>query len=241
MNMSNPYAVSGDVRVAALADTSERAAFIKRTYMHLGGAVVAFILLEAVLMNVVGPRLLHMMGTTPWAPLILIGAFMAVGWLARSWADSDASPQLQYAGLGLYVLAQAVILAPLMLIADRMSGPNENIPLMAGVITGIIFLGLTALTLISGADFSWMGRMLWLAGLAAIAIVICGIIFNFTLGLWFCVAVIVLAAAYILYDTSNVLHHYRTNQHVAASLALFTSVALMLSYVVRLLMYLREE
>lgn len=239
--MSNPYAVSSDLRVAALADTAERADFIKRTYLHLGGAVIAFVLLEAVFMNTVGPVLLGLMGGNRWAPLLFIGAFMAVSWLARSWAQSDASPQLQYAGLALYVVAEAAIFAPLLLIADQFSVEGESIPLMAGLITGVIFIGLTAITLISRADFSWMGRMLWVVGLGAVAAALCGAIFNFSLGMWFSVAMVVLAAGYILYDTSNVLHHYRTNQHVAASLALFASVALLLWYVVRILIAFRDE
>ena len=36
---------------------------------------------------------------------------------------------------------------------------------------------------------------------------------------------ILLAAGYVLYETSNVMHRYRTNQHVAAALALFAAVA----------------
>jgi FtsH-binding integral membrane protein len=47
---------------------------------------------------------------------------------------------------------------------------------------------------------------------------------------------IVLASGYILYDTSNVLHRYRTDQHVAAALALFASVAILFWYVLRLFM-----
>ena len=43
---------------------------------------------------------------------------------------------------------------------------------------------------------------------------------------------IVLACGYILYHTSNILHQYRIGQHVAASLALFASVALL--FMVRL-------
>jgi FtsH-binding integral membrane protein len=39
-----------------------------------------------------------------------------------------------------------------------------------------------------------------------------------------------------MYDTSNVLHHYRTDQYVAASLALFASVAMLFFYVLRLVM-----
>lgn len=240
MDTSNPYAVSSDVRVAALVDSAERAEFIRRTYLHLGGAVVGFVLLEAIFLNTLGPTLLGMLGGNRWAPLLFIGAFMAVSWLARMWAESDASPQLQYAGLALYVVAEAAIFAPLLLIVD-MIAPDDNIPLVAGMITSIIFLGLTAITFMSRADFSWMGRILWIAGLAAMAAALGGAVFGFSLGLFFSVAMVALAAGYILYDTSNVLHHYRTNQHVAASLALFASVALLLWYVIRILMYLRED
>jgi FtsH-binding integral membrane protein len=44
------------------------------------------------------------------------------------------------------------------------------------------------------------------------------------------------AGAAILYETSNILHHYRPNQHVAASLSLFASVALLFWYVLRIFM-----
>ena len=47
---------------------------------------------------------------------------------------------------------------------------------------------------------------------------------------------IALAGGAILYDTSNVLHHYPQDRYVAASLELFASVALMFWYVLRLLM-----
>ena len=48
-------------------------------------------------------------------------------------------------------------------------------------------------------------------------------------------ACLVLAAGSILYNTSNVLHHYRTDQHVAAALNLFASFALLLYYVLMIL------
>ena len=49
-------------------------------------------------------------------------------------------------------------------------------------------------------------------------------------------AMVGLAGGAILYDTSNVLHHYPQDRYVGASLALFASVALMLWYVLRLFM-----
>ena len=61
------------------------------------------------------------------------------------------------------------------------------------------------------------------------------------LGIWFSVAMVVFACAYILYDTSNVMHHYRPGQHVAASLALFASVTLLLWYVIRILISLSSR
>lgn len=240
MDFGNPYSTSSDYRVAALADVSERSAFIRRTYLHLGGAVIAFVLLETLLVQMFPlPAIADtLMKIGPWAGLIFIFGFMAVSWLARYWADSGSSPALQYAGLSLYVVAEAAIFLPLMAIAFHI---DEKIPMNAGIITALVFGGLTAMTFMSRADFSWMGRLLWIAGLAATGAVFCGFIFGFSLGLWFSVAMVVLAAGYILYDTSNVLHHYRTDQHVAASLALFSSVALLLWYVVRILIALRDE
>jgi uncharacterized protein len=52
---------------------------------------------------------------------------------------------------------------------------------------------------------------------------------------------IALASGYILYDTSNVMHRYRTDQYVAAALALFASVALLFWYILRLMMSLRRD
>jgi hypothetical protein len=75
-----------------------------------------------------------------------------------------------------------------------------------------------------------------MAGLAAFGLILCGFFFGLSLGVWFSVAMVGLASGYILYETSNILHHYRTDQYVAASLALFASVTLMFWYVLRLLM-----
>ena len=61
-----------------------------------------------------------------------------------------------------------------------------------------------------------------------------GLIFGFQLGLFFSVAMVAFAGAAILYDTSNVLHHYPEDRYVAASLQLFTSVALLFWYVLRI-------
>ena len=106
----------------------------------------------------------------------------------------------------------------------------------AGLITGIVFAGLTAIVFLTKADFSWMRAMLGAAGLVLVGILVASLIFGFQLGIIYCAAVVLLAAGYILYDTSNILHKYSVSSHVAASLALFADVALMFWYVLRILM-----
>ena len=103
----------------------------------------------------------------------------------------------------------------------------------------IVFGGLTGYTLTTKSDFSGLGRYLALAGLAAIAFIVCSIVFKMdALGTLFASLMVLLAAGSILYETSNIVHHYRTDQHVAAALGLFASVAMMFYYILYLLLSL---
>ena len=63
-----------------------------------------------------------------------------------------------------------------------------------------------------------------------------GVIFGWHLGVWFSAAMILFASLTILYETSTALHHYPTDMHIPASMALFSSVALLFWYIVRLLL-----
>lgn len=231
----NPYANWG--LTAADAPATERATFIRQTYLHLGGAVMAFVALEAVLLNLPGiDDMVPSLMTSQWGWMIVLGAFIGVSYIATSWANSGTSVGMQYAGLGLYVVAEALIFVPLLWMAENFGGPDV-IP-MAGLLTVVVFAGLTAIVFVTRADFSFLRTGLMVAGFVAMGLILCGIIFGFQLGLIFVGAMIALAAGYILYHTSNILHHYRIGQHVAASLALFASVALMFYYMLILVMSL---
>jgi FtsH-binding integral membrane protein len=221
------------------ADASVRTEFMRRTYTHLAGAVLAFLLLVTLLLQWSGAQALvrTMTGGMSW--LVVLAAFMGVSWLADKWAHSEASPQMQYLGLGLYVVAQAVLFLPLLYLAARVSSP-QVIP-TAGLITALVFGGLTMIAFTTRKDFSFLGGILTLGGFVALGVIVASMLFGFSLGVVFAGLMIAYAAGAILYNTSNVMHHYRPDQHVAASLALFASVALLFWYVVQFVMALSAD
>lgn len=230
----NTYAYSESLP-AAQAHADARAAFIRRTYLHLAGAVGLFVLLEMLLLGSALPKyMLGFIGDNPYGWLLFLGAFILAGWLARSLAASGASASAQYAGLGLYVVAEAVIFIPLLYIAAFHSSP-DILP-NAAIITGLLFAGLTAVAFTTRKDFSFLRGILTIGGFVALGAIVGAVIFGLTLGLFFSVAMVALAAAAILYDTSKILLHYPTDRHVAASLELFASVALLFWYVLRIMM-----
>src|SRR5947209_1490167 len=102
--------------IAARATMSARAAFIRRTYAHVAGAVLAFAALEFLFFAAGLPEMFlqSLVATGPIMMLVLLGAFIGVGFLARAWAYSNVSPAMQYAGLALYVVFEAIIFMPIL-------------------------------------------------------------------------------------------------------------------------------
>ncbi len=237
---STPYAQFGSLAIDAPVDV--RRTFIRKTYTHLMMAIYAFVALEWLFFSIgLDGWFLNVLGNTPMSWLLVLGAFFVVSVVADRWARSATSPAMQYAGLFLYVAAQALIFVPLLAMAkmqtvDIQGVGNVGVIPAAGVTTLVIFGGLTAFVFVTKKDFSFLGGFLGLVVIAAMALIVAGILFGFSLGIWFVWAMIVAACGYILYYTSNVLHHYRTDQHVAAALALFASVALLFWYVMQLFM-----
>lgn len=226
---ANPYTVSQ-------AAPAERTAFIRNTYLHLGGAIVAFIGLEWFLLQQDWAFSLaqKMTGGMMW--LLVLGAFMLVGSLAGRLASSGASRSVQYGGLLLFIVAEAIIFLPLLFMAKGYAGEGSDVIAKAGYTTLFVFGGLTFAAFATGKDFSFLRGFLMVGGFVALGIIIVSIIFGFNLGNIFAGAMALFASVAILYNTSNVLHHYRPDQHVAAALSLFSSVALLFWYILRIFM-----
>ncbi|MBD2181533.1 MULTISPECIES: Bax inhibitor-1 family protein [Oscillatoriophycideae] len=224
----------------AQARPNERAKFIQQTYTHLAGAVGAFIVVEFLLFQTgIAGVLFRFVAASRFSWLAFLGAFALLGWLSRELAAKADSVETQYTGLGIYVVAEALIFAPLLYIAAFFSSPDV-IP-TAAILTLFLFGGLTTVAFTTRQDFTFLGGILKIAAFVALGLILCSIMFGFTLGLFFSVAMVVFASAAILYDTSNVIHHYSTHQYVAASLELFASVALLFWYVLQIVMSLSRR
>ena len=93
-----------------------------------------------------------------------------------------------------------------------------------------------AVAMITRKDFSFLRGILFWAFMLAMVGIVSSLLFGFQLGTWFSVAMIGFAGAAVLYDTSNIMHHYPEDRYVAASMALFASIALMFWYILQLFM-----
>ncbi len=228
-------------RIVANASETERANFIKRTYVHLAGAIAAFALIETILIQSgVANSFMGMLAGSKWSWLIVLGAFMLVSTVANNWAHSGISREKQYMGLGLFVVAEAIIFMPLIYMA-LMRDSSGTLLQNAAIVTGALVAGLTFTAFSTKINFSFMGRFLMIGGFIAMGLIVASILFGFNLGLWFSGGMILFAAASVLYSTSNIIHEYNTEQHVAASLALFSSVGLLFWYILQFMMSLAGD
>ncbi len=216
--------------------SEERVAFYKRTYAHLAGAVLLFILVETLFFQI-EPLVLFALSLTQgikW--LLLLGGFMLVTNYAERLSVKNHDSKTQYLALILYVIAEAFIFIPLIFIAMAIAEDGGfGILNQAAVLTLSLFTGLSAVVFLTKKDFSFLKSALTIGFFIAIGLIVAGVLFGFNLGLWFSVGMIVLASGSILYQTSNMIHKYQSHQHVAASLGLFASLMLLFWYILSIL------
>jgi FtsH-binding integral membrane protein len=210
-----------------------RATFISRTYTHLFVAILAFVGVIAALFQTPLPEKMIeflMGGSYRW--LFFLGGFMVVGMLASRTAFAAKSKGAQYLALGGYVVAEALLFLPLLYMAHHVAG--GGVIQSAAIVTLLGFAGLTAVVMVTRKDFSFLRGVVMYGGVVALVIIVAAVVFGLNLGTWFSIAMVGLAGAAILWDTSNVLHRYPEDKYVAASLSLFASIALMFWYVLQI-------
>ena len=216
--------------VSSLA-VEDRSAFIWKCYAHVVGGILAFAAIESYLFSSgiadsIAVPMMNSFGT------VLI-TFMAVSWGASHLAHRLESKAAQYAAFAALVVAEALIFLPMFYYAAAM---DPNIIQSAITVTLFGCASLIATVMITRKDFSFMRGVLVWGGFIALGLIGASFLFGWNLGTWFSVGMIGFAGVAVLYDTSNIMHHYPQDRYVGASMALFASIALMLWYVLRLFM-----
>ena len=226
-------------RVVANASEEERAGFIRRTYLHVGGAIAAFAVIETLLVKSgVAESFYLMLGQSKWIWLLVMAAFMGVSYVADSWARSAISREKQYMGLGLFVIADAIVFMPLLYRAVATAPETLQ---SAVIVTAALVAGITFTAFSTKINFSFLGRALMMGGFVALGVIVAAIVFDFALGVWFAGIMILFAGASVLYGTSNIIHEYHSEQHVAAALSLTSSIGLLFWYVLLFMMGMGDD
>jgi len=228
--MDERYAAGSQTIARKTTRDVSREGFLVRTYNHLFGSILLFILIEWFLFNSgIAQTLAESMLGVNW--LFVLGGFILVSWMARKVAYSATSVASQYLALAGFVLAEAIIFVPMLFMASHYApGAIQS----AGTITLLGFGALTGIAFWTKKDFSFLGGLLRWGGILALLAIVGGVMFGLSLGTWFSVAMVGLAGAAILYDTQRIIYDFPEDCHVGAALELFASVALMFWYVLRI-------
>src|SRR4051812_32458084 len=105
---------------AAMAPPSERVKFIRRTYLHVAGAGLAFVAASAALLatGMAEAIIRDVFRATPYSGLLLMLLFIGGTFAAQYMARSRSSVGMQYAGLALYVSLYTILFVPILTIAS---------------------------------------------------------------------------------------------------------------------------
>lgn len=214
----------------------DRVSFYKKTYSHVAGGVLVFILFEYLLLQSDAVVEFALSMTQGWRWLIMLGGFMFITNYAEGMALKTPDKNKQYLAYGIYILAEAFIFVPLIYMAAFYMESGPAILNQAAIVTLALFTGLSAIVFVTKKDFSFLRAGLTVGFFIAIGLVIAGSIFGFNLGLWFSVGMCLLAAGSILYQTSNLVNKYGVEDYIPAALGLFASLMLLFWYILRIFM-----
>ena len=198
------------VTPAASVTTTDRLVFIKKVYsllaMSMGTAAIGAYLGSGPLLLLVAPNMMLFF-------ILQIALIFFASFAARK-------PGLNMVALFSFTTVSGLTLGPLL----YQVGPS--IAAEAFALTAITFAGLSMYVVYSKKDFSFMSGFL-MTGL--IVLVVGGLLNMFFIqsGMMHFVmsgASVLLFSGFILYDTSNIMRYYGTDEYVSATLALYLDV-----------------
>jgi len=210
MRLGSTTTLPRGITPAASVTTTDRLVFIKKVYsllaISMGSAAVGAYLGSGPLLLLVAPNMMLFF-------ILQIALIFFASFAARK-------PGLNMVALFSFTTVSGLTLGPLL----YQVGPS--IAAEAFALTAITFAGLSMYVVYSKKDFSFMSGFL-MTGL--IVLVVGGLLNMFFIqsGMMHFVmsgASVLLFSGFILYDTSNIMRYYGTDEYVSATLALYLDV-----------------
>ena len=148
--------------------------------------------------------------------LLVLAAFWGISMLANRLAFGGASEGTQLAGLGIYIVAEALLFAPMLNVLMMRFGDAtlSEIVAPAAVSTLLLAGGLTATVFMTKTDFSFLRAFVSIGFFVALGAVVLLALFGGGIGTWFIIAMTVFISVVILYQTWMVKTQFRPDQHV---------------------------
>lgn len=199
---------SGDF---AGADELSSNRVLRNTYLLLSATLLFSAAMAGVAMAVGMPYL---------GPVITLVGYFGLLFLTYRLRNSAAGIGAVFALTGFMGLTLGPILS-----AYLTSVPNGGELVMTSLgITGLLFAGLSAYTIRSRRDFSFMGGFLTVGLFGLLGVIIVGFFVDLSaFQMAISSAVVLLMAGYILYETSAIIHGGQTN-YILATVSLYVSI-----------------
>lgn len=223
--------------VVAAAAPAARADFYRKTYMLVAVSCAVFgLLLAGTLATpaIVNPLTNLFFGSGAIGWLLVLAGFWAISSLANRLAFGGVSAGTQLAGLGVYVVAETLLFAPMLNILTLRFGSEamlNEIVAPAAISTLLLAGGLTATVFMTKKDFSFLRAFISIGFFVVLGAIVLQLFFG-GLGSWFIIAMTAFIAVVILYQTWMVRTQFRTDQHVGAALLIFSGIATLFWYII---------
>lgn len=232
--MSNPI----NPFVVAAAAPADRADFYRKTYMLVATSCAVFgLVLAGILASPFAQTLTDALFASRFSWLLVLGGLWAISIFANKLAFNGVSAGTQLAGLGIYIVAEAVLFAAMLGGLFQIYGSEATLAEIvapAAVSTLLLAAGLTTTVFVTKKDFSFLRAIVSVGFFVALGAILISLIFGMSLGSWFIVAMTAFIAVVVLYQTWQVRTQFRTDQAVGAALVIFAGVATLFWYLIML-------
>ncbi|MGK0288795.1 MAG: modulator of FtsH protease [bacterium] len=213
----------------AEAPVEERMAFLKKVYGLL--AISLMTAASAAWISSTNEAFMALLRTPVYWGFVIL-EFVAI--FFAMWARKKKN-------LGMIALFSVTILSGIT-ITPIVARSSAGTVVDAFTLTALIFVSLSAYAIYSKKDFSFMGGML---GVGLIIVIVAGILnifFRSPIGsLMISGASAFLFSGFILYDTSNIMREYPTDEYVMATLSLYLNILNLFLALLRILGFLSDD